>query len=475
MRIRRTLSRDDGAIAQPFAFLTAGAIFVAAVAGLLAVSRSASIDHQAADQAGQDIQAGSVADLLVGSPGVGWAAGADHLSRLGLQASNGSGLSPSSLDALRGAQATSQSNGKVDYPDALASLGLPTDGTAGFHIRVYPVGLEELYGQTLSGLRVGYIGDWTSLASVSIAASTAPSDIAAQVNVQVNLTQAANTYQEREAIKALGVHFQNRVYAALATPSVSLTTTTTVLGVTTTTSTPLPSIYLPLLDGDVYPDIKTYLDTVLAGRLSNYDVLVVGSGVDHSTLVTAATKNGIRDWVLAGGTLLVMGSDDKSTNWLNPLFTAGVSNVNGAPTAPDATHPLLSDPNNLAWTSYSSFGQAWDLASAGTTVYSEFSHVVLQGGSDVLAVSNQASFGSGSILLTTWRGRDIASSLGVLETEHFLENCFVYSAGRSALYLDYGGTVPADLPVSLAVRQSYLYDSVLGQVPVRVEVLTWGG
>jgi hypothetical protein len=420
------------------------------------------------------MQAGGLADLLVGSPGVGWGSGADHVSRLGLEAANGSGLDPASLEALRGAQATSQSDGKVDYSDALASLGLPASGPAGFHLRVYPVGLTTLYNQTLSAMRIGYIGDFSPLASVSISSTTAQSQMAAQANVQLNTSLGGNTLLERQALRALGVHFTDRVYLTTATSPVQVTTTTTVLGVTTTTSSPLLTVLnVPLLEGDVYPDTKSYLDAVLVGRLNNYDAIIVGSGVDHNTLVTGATKNAVRDWVLAGGTLIVLGSDDKSTNWLNPLFTAGVSNVNGAPTAPDATHPLLSDPYALAWTSYDSHAQAWDLASAGTTVYSEFSHVVIQGGGDVLAVSHEASFGSGRILLTTWRARDVASSLGLLEAEHMFANFLIY-ADRSPLYLDYGGTVPADLPVALAVRQSYLYDAVLGQVPVRVEVLAWG-
>ena len=467
MQGRRRLARDTSATAQAIAFLTAGAIFLGAVASILAVSRNANVSHSAADQASQSLQAGGLADILVGSPGIGWSAGADHISRLGLESANGSGLDPASLDALRGATAASQADGKVDYVDALASLGLPTDGRAGFHLRVYPVGLSGLYNQSLAGLRVGYIGDWTSLASVSVASTMAQSQMAAQANAQLNLSMAANTVLERQALRALGVVFNDRIYITTATPTILVDY-----------PSPLPDLPLltvlnvPLLEGDVYPDSKSYLDTVMAGRLSRYDVLIVGSGVDHSTLTSGTLKNAVRDWVLGGGNLIVFGSDDKATGWLSTLLSAGVSNVNGAPTAPDATHPLLSDPYDLAWTSYDSHGQGWDLAAAGQTVYDEFSHVVIQGGLDVLAVSHTSSFGSGQILLTTWRGRDVSASLGQVELQHMLTNFLVY-ADRSDLYLDYGGTVPADLPVALAVRQSYLWDPVVGQVPVRVEVLAW--
>src|ERR1041385_8090583 len=203
-RLRRSLRWDISAAAQAVAFLTAGAIFLAAVASLLAVSRNANVQHDRADQAGEGMQAGGLADLLVGSPGVGWGSGADHVSRLGLEAANGSGLDPASLEALRGAQATSQSDGKVDYSDALASLGLPASGPAGFHLRVSPVGLTTLYNQTLSAMRIGYIGDFSPLASVSISSTTAQSQMAAQANVQLNTSLGGNTLLERQALRAGG-------------------------------------------------------------------------------------------------------------------------------------------------------------------------------------------------------------------------------------------------------------------------------
>lgn len=468
VRRRSSLEKDSSAAAQAFAFLIAAGIFLASVATLLAVSRSAASDRSTPDQASQSLQAGSLADLLVGSTGVGWSAGADHVSRLGLANANGSGLDPASLAALRGATAASNANSRVDYSDALSSLGMPTDGTAGFHIRVYPVGLDGLYNQSLSTMRVGYIADWSSLVSVSISSTTSSSQMAAQANVQLNTSMFSDTVRERQALDGLGVQFNDRVYITASTPTILVDY-----------PFPLPDLPLltvlnvPLLEGDVYPDNKAYLEAVLPDRLSRYDVLIVGSGVDHGTLVKSEVKEGIRDWVLAGGTLIVLGSADQSTNWLDPLLHAGVSNVNGAPTAPDATHPLLLQPNILAWTYYDSHSQAWDIASTGgQAAYDQFSHVVIQGGADVLAVSHEDSFGDGRILLTTWRTRDIASAQGLTEAEHMLGNFLIY-ADRTGLSLDYGGTVPADLPVALAVRQSWLWDSVLGQVPVRVEVLAW--
>ena len=66
-------------------------------------------------------------------------------------------------------------------------------GSAGFHIRVYPVGLANLYNASLSQLRVGYIADWSSLPSVSVSSTVAQNQMAAQANVQLNLTMAPTT------------------------------------------------------------------------------------------------------------------------------------------------------------------------------------------------------------------------------------------------------------------------------------------
>ncbi|HJQ94007.1 MAG TPA: hypothetical protein VJ874_06980, partial [Candidatus Thermoplasmatota archaeon] len=195
--------------------------------------------------------------------------------------------------------------------------------------------------------------------------------------------------------------------------------------------------------------------------------------VDHGNLVEV--KEDFSDWVTEeGGTLIVLGSTEKSTQWLYPLLHAGVNTVNGAPTAPDVAHPLLKVPNDLAWTSYDSHGQGWDIKENGAVAaYEDFSHVVIQDGEDVLAVSKEASFGEGRIILSTYYAGDIAGSLSLDEAKAFLENMVTY-ADRSALYLDYGGMVPADQPVALAVRQNWLWDEVYGQVPVRIEVLAWG-
>jgi hypothetical protein len=470
-RRRIGLDRDESGVGQVVAMVTAGAVFFATLGALLLATNQVATDRSPSDTAAKRMEARSLADILVSSPGVGWTGGPDGLQRLGLSASNGSGLDQASLDALRGGMAASTANGKVDYPDALASLGLDPAGQSGFHLRIYPVGLDTLHGQAMSNLKVAYVADWTSLVTVKVAWTTPQSEMSAQANVQLNLTMAANTVKERQSMRDLGVKFTDRIYVTTTTPTILVDYPDPLVDLPM-----LTVLNVPLLEGDVYPDSKAYLDSVLAARLTRarYDVLVVGSGVDHSTLNSNDVKTAVRAFVLNGGSLVVLGSDEKSTAWLNPLLNAGVATVNGAPVAPDVSHPLLKEPWVLAWTSYDSKGQAWDIKdSGGVAAYQDFSHVVLQGGDDVLTVSKQAAFGQGQVILTTYRARDIAVAQGQTEADHFFENMLSYT-DRTRLYLDYGGTVPADQPVSLAVRESWLWDSIYGQVPVRIEVLAWG-
>jgi hypothetical protein len=435
---------------------------------VLAMTGEAGSDVASADAATQDVQAEGLADILVGTSGVSWAAGADQIGRLGLAASNGSGLSQSSINALKGAMMASTANGKLDYEDAQRSLGMDPDGAQDFHIRVYPVGMDTVYDASLSGLSVGYIGDWSSLPTVTVPLLTPVTEIPAVANSLLNATMAANTAQERHALDTLQFGFDDRVYTTDTNPPVLVDRVAPLADQQVTD-------YLGLdeLEGDVYPDDKTYLSAVLPGRLAQYDVLVVGSGVDHSTLTANAVKDGIRDWTLAGGTLVVLGSSAQAYQWLQPLFHTGVATVNGAALAPDVSHPLLKEPNELDWTSYDSHGRGWDIKDAGSGAhYDDFSHVIVQGGEDVMAVSKDGAFGQGRIMLTTYMPREFAGGLG--EMMAFFENVALF-ADRSHLYLEYGPAAPGNTAVSIAVRQSWLYDDLLGQVPVMVEIASWSG
>ena len=461
-----SLRHDHDASSQVIALVVAAAIFMGAVASVLLTSQHAARDQSSASAAAQGIEAKSLAEVLVNSPGVGWSGGPDAVQRLGLGATNGSGLQQSSVDALKGALLASTANGRVDYPDAHRSLGLPADED--FHLRMYPVGMDLLYNASLSGLRVGYIGDWTDLPAIAVPSSTPASQMPALANQMENVSMVLNSTNERQILHSIGSSFVDRVYITNAAP-------------TATVDFPSPIPDVPLLTylgqtslaGDVYPDIKAYLSANLPGRLSQYDVFIVGSGVDQSAMTADAVKNGFRDWVLNGGTLVVLGSNSQNYQWIQPLFALGVSTANGAPTAPDVSSPILLEPNELDWTHYDNHGLTWDIKSTGTGAhYTDFNHVIVQGGEDVLAISKDGAFGLGRIILTTYMPREIAASLGLTEAAHFFQNIALY-ADRANLYLDYGPTAPPNTAVSVAIRQSWLWDDTLGQVPVRLEVQTW--
>jgi hypothetical protein len=459
--------------------MVAGAIFLAAVGTVLVVSQTAVNTPNESQESSKAVEAAGLADILFGSSGIGWSSDPDSLQRLGLLASNGSGIDAAHLEALRGGMQDSTDNGKVDYEDALVSLGMDPDETAGFHIRMYPVGpLTTLVPHDLD---IAYIADWTSLVTVSFTNPVLPlltsetGAVKANVALNASISDPAKLLvqnRERQAVRDLGMNFRDRMYITTGTPRIivdypGLVPDKDLLGGATSV------LNIGLLEGDVYPDHRDYLRSVLPSRLDRYDVVIVGSGVDHASLLDS--KDDIKDWVTEdGGTLIVLGSPDQSTAWLNPLLNVGVDTVNGSPTAPDVAHPLLKEPNQLAWTTYDSFGQGWDIQDTGAVgAYEDFSHVVIQDGEDVLTVSKEASFGEGRLILTTYRPSSIAGTLGQAEATDFLENMVTY-ADRSLLYLDYGGMVPADQPVALSVRQSYLWDTVYGQVPVRIEVLAWG-
>jgi hypothetical protein len=341
-------------------------------------------------------------------------------------------------------------------------------GTRDFHLRMQPVALSLVVQGSGSAVRVGYVADWASLPAVLVPSSTPREQMHAAADARLNATMAAQTGLEREALRRAGVDFTDRVHVAAASPTVLVDNPAPAAD-----RPLLETLGVPALEGDVYPDVKGYLDAVLPGRLAQHDLLVVGSGADHSALTSNAVKDGIRDWVLAGGTLVVLGSGGQAYQWLQPLFSTGVATVNGAAAATDVAHPLLHEPHALEWTLYDTHDRGWDIKSQGSGAsYDHFSHVIVQGGEDVLAVSKDGAFGKGRIILTTYMPREIAAGIGPDEARDFLQNVVLY-ADRSHLYLEYGPAAPEMAPVAVAVRQSWLWDARLGQVPARVEVQTW--
>ncbi len=457
--------RDEQAVAQMLTFLVAGVLFVGSVGTVLYFTRTAATDDDAVASATTNIDAASLADLLVGSTGVGWENGPDNLVRLGLLATNRSGLDAAHLDLMRGASyAANATNNRLDYEEAEASVGL-TGANTDFHISIYPIGLKQTLAQAdLSSIRTGYIGHWNSLGSTTVLLGT-NEQMVATANANLNTTMSTMALNERTILRSVGVGFTDNIHIT-STPNVQVDT-----GVTTVPITDL--VNLTFLAGDVYPDNKQYIDTVLPGRLAEYDLIMVGSTVSHESLTSAVTKDAIRDWVLAGGTIMVMGSDSQNFQWMQPLFNVGTDTVNGGAFAPDVGHAMLHEPHELNWPAYDNFGLAWDIKTQGANAYyDDFEHIIQEDGEDVLAVSGQGAFGDGRIFLSTFRPGDIYDTLGASEADNLVMNMALY-ADRSNLYLEYGPGAPTGTQVATAVRQSHLWDYQVGQVPVRIEVNLW--
>lgn len=479
------------------AFLVAGVIFLVSLGAVVWTSQSTATDDSLVADAATKSQAESLLDTLLNSEGEGYVAledleglegtgegsgvntGAatqtnvpldgDEVERMGFRSPSG-GMALENMNVLRGAADVSADNDLLDYEDARASLGLTTDEATGlepqFHLRIYPVGDETGTALLdLAEIRTAYVGDWSTLAKVTVDYQlNNDGAMVRDANTKLNLSMNSGVASERDMLSSLGLDFQNRVYMTTGYPDVKVK-------IVLNTEVPLTTLVdITLWRGDVFPDDKTYLQNTLVARLEDYDLLVIGSGVDQQTLTANAIKDGVRDWVVDGGTLVVLGSGDANMNWLQPLFDVKTSTMNGSPFAGDPSHPLLTTPAALDWTSYPSSSKAWDLK--GDEAYDSFSHVIVADDVDILAVSNEGAYGDGRIFLTSYQPFAIAAALSNQEGMDFLENVIRYT-DQESLYLEYGPAVPDGTRVSSAVRHSYITDDDIGQVPVRIELLFW--
>ncbi len=461
------LRRDAQGTSSPFTFAIAGVILLAVIGTLLVATQMGPRDVTGSTEQNRRGDAESLLDLIVESQGVGWAGGADSVTSLGLRAQNGSGLDAAHLQALHGALYDATANGKLDYNETLLLLGLDPAGGQRFHLRIAPVGLQAVLTEDLSGIRTAYIADFLNLpASFTVTVGT-PEQMVAAAEASVETAMEPVALAERDALVQLGLAFDDQIHL----------TNLNIQAV----APPLPGVPLStlvpagLLEGDVFPDQKQYLNLVLPARLSEYEVLVVGSNVDHSSLTSNAVKDTITDWVDAGGTLIVFGSDSQSFQWLEATLGVGIETANGGAYAPDVDHPLLKEPYPLDWPAYNTFEQAWGgkTGGGGKNFDATFQHVISEDDGDVLAVSLEGAYGEGRIFLSTFRAADIANEIDLQEAMNLINNLVVY-ADRSHLFLDYGPAPPQDQSVAAASRTSHIWDPELGQVPVRVTILVWG-
>lgn len=194
------------------------------------------------------------------------------------------------------------------------------------------------------------------------------------------------------------------------------------------------------------------------------DILVIGSEVDHEKLTNGQVKGAVKDWVYAGGTLIVFGSAYQKTEWLQSIFhTAleGGEHGNGV-SVPDEGHPVLNVPNDLAWDAYR-HTYAWRLKETGSFNAEEaFTRVVNEDGgtptdppNTVLAVGDPGDFGLGNVIITGWTPWDLevdGATTSPLRDEGRMLVHNLLMLGYADLYLDYGPELPEQANVVPAVR-----------------------
>ncbi|MEK6976452.1 MAG: hypothetical protein AABY18_08945 [Candidatus Thermoplasmatota archaeon] len=452
----------EGATGQIYGFLVGGVIFLAALAAIFAFTEGAGREPVGARTAEQSVDAGNLVSLIIGSQGSGWS-DPDALARFGLLNATGAGLDPQHLQMLNpGTDLEAQDNGLLDYEEARAALGLT--GASGFRMAVTALDYEAALKQhDFSHIKALYIGDFTSLSTITLGVGQGN---IANGNLALNASMGPNTGLERTVIDSIGVDFDNQMHLTTSTPTILVQITT------------VPDVKVPLLthlgltlwDGDVLYDNKQMLDDVLPGKLAfgGYDLLVLGSGIDHSTLTANSVKSSIDAFVRGGGTLMVFGSPGGNFNWMQPIMDLSAASVSGAVTAVDADHEILTTPWDLDWATYPTNNLAWTIG-----IPTSFENVLMQGGKPVVAVSNDGAIGSGNVFLSSIQPRAVAALLGPDEAAHFMFNMLLYdrdSADDPTVV--FGPDPPLGTPVSAARRTTVVVDDGI-EIPVRIELLAW--
>ncbi|MEK6976451.1 MAG: hypothetical protein AABY18_08940 [Candidatus Thermoplasmatota archaeon] len=446
---------------QVIGFMVGGAMFFASF-GALVWAIEVAADPAPGAHANQEVDAGALAKLLASDPGAGWAT-PDALARLGLAGADGRTLDADHLLLLNNASLDPLPNGLVEYEEARAAWGL--SGAAGFRLRVVAVDYEAaLQNHDFSYVKALYVGDFGSLTPITLTSAEATIP---QANAALNASMAANTGLERTVIDSIGVDFDNQAHLLVNTPDIDVQPDPN-----SSDTTPLLT-YLGLSswDGDVVHDNKQFLDAVLPGKLSSggYDLLVLGSGIDHSTLTANSVKTAINDFVRNGGTLMVFGSPGANFNWMQPIMDLSAASVSGPVSAPDPDNGLLSLPYDLDWASYPTNDLGWTIGNP-----SDFENVLMQGGKPVIAISDEGAIGSGRVFLSSIQPRAVAQSLGTDEAAHFMFNMLLqgYEPPRDPS-LEFGPDPPVGLPASSAVRTAVVSEAGT-DIPVRIDLLAWG-
>lgn len=215
--------------------------------------------------------------------------------------------------------------------------------------------------------------------------------------------------------------------------------------------------------GDVFRDTKEDTARTLGyppsgtGKIDDFDIVVIGSGVDTSAL-EAQFPEDLRSWVDAGGMLVAFGSPhgpqwlQRSTAWqIDYVDAAG-----NAITTPDPTHPFLHSPDELRFRDYQNLARAYGM---DENLFEGFSHIIVNTidattSEDFLALSKPGVYGRGTVVLTSFFPTDLFAGGSVedeaLEAKKFVNN--LLSRRYQQIQLDYGPTIPNGLPVESTTR-----------------------
>lgn len=201
--------------------------------------------------------------------------------------------------------------------------------------------------------------------------------------------------------------------------------------------------------GDVFGDDSNG-PSDLTAVLSRYTTLVIGSEVSQTALNAASTKYAIADWVQAGGNLVVLGTYNQQSRWLEPIYHAAQVTANGGISAPDPMHPILSAPNRLSYDRYLDRARAWEIKDD-----QPFTHVLSRGASgnsrdDTLAVSAPGAYNDGTVVLTSYMPGSLTEPQDDAEAARLMHN--LLSQSHTMLFLDYGPPIPDGVPVGSAQR-----------------------
>lgn len=223
--------------------------------------------------------------------------------------------------------------------------------------------------------------------------------------------------------------------------------------------------------GDVFGDDTNQANDMVES-LNGYTTLVIGSEVSQTSLNPATIKYAIRDWVKdKGGNLVVLGTYEQQSRWLEPVFHAAQETAGGGISAPDPTHPILGTPDPIDYERYMDRGRAWRIKDG-----SEFTHVLNRGSTgnsqdDTLAVSTPGAFNDGTVVLTSYMPGSLTDPQDDTEALRLMNN--LVSQGHSMLFIDYGPPIPDGVPIGSASRLVVVPHPNVPGVDVEVRVVMY--